>query len=166
MRKFILTFVLGALAALPGSAIPSFDFTIPAANLTVAPGGTATFGYEVENTSTEGETLLLSNLGFNVLFTGFGVETDLFDLVMLAPGATGSGNLFQVAVNPGAPVGPYAFVATLTVLFDDVNFTSLQQSQAVSIDVQAVPEPATLSLLGAALCGAAALLRLRHARAR
>jgi hypothetical protein len=57
-------------------------------------------------------------------------------------------------------------VATLTVLFDDVNFTSLQQSQAVSIDVQAVPEPATLSLLGAALCGAAALLRLRHARAR
>lgn len=76
-----------------------------------------------------------------------------------------SGDLFSVTINAGQAPGYYAYflnsndAARITAIGQDSNFGGFSDSEAVSAQLNPVPEPATFVALG---LGAAALLRRRR----
>lgn len=150
MHRLLLTLTL---AALPGAAAPIFNFLIATPAQTALPGSVATFDYNIENQSTNNETLFFQNLAFSSGFAGFGTVTTLIDpLLTVAPGTTALGSLFQIALDPAVlPGSSIAALAQLTVEFDDADFTVDTQAQTFSLTAgSAIPEPGTQALfLGA-----------------
>lgn len=166
MKTILLAF-LGAIAL---SATPSFTWSpSPTGTVTVAPGGSFTWTFDITNTSTGGEFLSVQNLSF----TSFNLGT-LTELVsanppfLLAGESSLGGNLarLDLSLNPPLPTQSGEFI--LTVEFLDSEFETIDVSVVRApfrVDVQTstapIPEPSTWAMIASAGLAAVFLRRRR-----
>lgn len=164
--KTILLTLLGALAL---SATPSFTWSpSPTGTVTVAPGGSFTWTFDITNTSTGGEFLSVQNLSFTSFNLGTLTELVSSNPPFLAPGESSlGGDLARVdlSLNPPLATQSGEFILTVEFLNSDFETLGIREVRApFRVDVQTstapIPEPSTWTLIATA--GFAALFLRRR----
>ncbi|MBV9848564.1 MAG: PEP-CTERM sorting domain-containing protein [Armatimonadetes bacterium] len=164
-RSFLLTLIAVMLLA-PGAARAQLLFSLNPAALTGGPGQTLTFNGTLTNTGTS--PVYLNGLFLTGLTTDFTMDPSLFlnnTPPLLASGASITDDLFTVDCGPAPPVGDWVGSATVIGGADaNAQDAVATQNFLVSIppNVQTVPEPGTLSLLGLGLGGVVMAARRRR----
>lgn len=157
--------LFAAFVLLPAAAqADPLTITLTNSNQTGAIGTTLSFSGILANGDTPGvnDGILLDSASVTFLGGSFASNTDPFFInapVTLAQGeSTGNIELFLVTINPGTPLGVpftgtfrvnYTSAITNSSLFATANFTVTAQQQ-----VEPIPEPTTMALLGTGLVGA------------
>lgn len=167
MKKFALLALLGVCGA--AQAAINFNLDIPD-QVIVQPGSTTTVvftgtvdvtsGWDAFGASMDFPYLISSTTGLSVAFTSSFTSY----MASAAPGVDYAGSIFEATVNPTDPVGLYGYAfnsinPSEIVVSGSNGVSTFNDSEAYSVEVVAVPEPATLAVLG---LGAAALIRRRR----
>lgn len=174
MRQTRLVATVAVAAALLMAPVTAraASFTVDASR-EVVPGGSVDFTATLTMSPGDPDPLYL--IGISITFSGQGLTTDdsafftdwPLQLDSSIPGVsdTFTGRLFTVSADPTAvPPGPYVGSVLLTLggdLVDDFD-TDWQQFEVTVRGGPAIPEPATMALLGFGLAGLA--IRRRMAR--
>ncbi len=172
MRKVVATAVLAGLAV---NAFALFDLVVidPDKLATVPSSGSVTLTWTGSITCSDDWVLfgapdmsamfqLNSNVGLP--FPVIAPSLSAF-VASNGYGDDYSGDLFSITINAGQAPGYYAYTlnsndaARITANGQDVNFGGFSDSEAVSAQLNPVPEPATMVALG---LGVAAVLRRRR----
>jgi hypothetical protein len=159
-RKVAVTVGLAALLTLAPARAHAALFTLDDFHV-VAAGGTVGFYGTVTRENSDPDPLFLD--GLDVSVGGLDVSTDPFFLGWPISTSTGFGPalLFELSapllLSPGIYTGSASIEAS-----DGLGTPVVIEAQDFSVEVQAVPEPATLAMLATALAGMAARLRRRR----
>ncbi len=166
--KKLAVFSLLAVAAASQAAL-NFNLDFPDLSAPLPTSGTTvlTFTGTVDVTAGWDATSATLNMPFQVSsFVGLAGAFDPGFVAYLSGANAGvdySGNIFSIDVTPSSAIGLYdsnfnsTTAATITVS-GQKGVSTFDDSEAYSVEVTAVPEPASLIALGA---GAAALIRRR-----
>jgi hypothetical protein len=157
----LATFALWMLAA-PLPAFATVIFTFDQANQTVIrpTSGTVTLTFSGTLTKDAGDTIFTVALFVPFDSAGHGLFGPVPSFAILT--ALGDGPRFTINVNSTTPLGMYQFDAGLVnppVLIYSYNdaagapHNSVPAAYSVNVVASAVPEPATLALLGVGLAG-------------
>lgn len=124
--------------------------------LSAPAGGTMTWGYSITNPDPL-NWLMLSGLSADAFLNGT-PDASVFDLPIIAPNSTVSGNLYQFTWDPTAPMdGINSGIFTLTADWYDEEFNFLDgapnRSAYYMASVAPVPEPSAWLLFGVGLAG-------------
>ena len=156
-HRLLYRLCLGALLLLPVARADTWTVDLlPSADLSAFPGQTVEWQYSITNNSAS-LWLVLDNVSADVFSNGT-PDSSVFDYPIIGPGGTLTGPLFDFTWDPGAPPG---FVNSGTFVLnaewwngDPINdpeatFNSLADdgSAPYSVTVEAVPEPATATLV-------------------
>lgn len=168
MRKLFCLPLLAA-AAISSAAI-NFEFDNSEAFVTAPESGSITYtftgtvtvdpGFTVSGASLINPYMANSTTGLTAMFAN-----DLLNWI-LNPTSTYTGALLTVMIDSTSPAGEYGYAlnstspSTLTISATD-GVNTYGDSEAYVVNVEAVPEPATMAVLG---LGAAALVRRRRAK--
>jgi hypothetical protein len=166
MKRHLLTLAFAGALAAHASAILNFNLTIN--ELSTTPGTNVVFSGTVTGVSGD-LTLAASSVGSAFKSTGGtglsgAFTTDFQNYLNQTTTANYSGTIFEAFVPAGTAAGTYDTNAALTngaqvvVGGTNLNGDTVQDNEFYAVDVQAVPEPATMAGLG---LGALALLRRR-----
>ena len=157
---------LALFVALAAAAPAALTITLDSSTISAVPGGNAIFSGTLSND--QSLELFLDSVDFNLdgdagIYLGFlDFDEDPFfsgtvPLSLLDARDIYSGPLFGLKIDPSSPAGLYTGTATITAHYDGQS--SFTTDASIAVDVQAVPEPASMLALAG---GVAALMRRRR----